>query len=99
TLDLDRCRRGGGAGELRVEDGSDPIRALRRERRSRIEQAEIAGMGEMDDAMLHLRDHPGEKLLERLRRGEIEAKQLLANGWYIERRRGRAGDAPRVRRS
>ena len=41
-LDRHRRRRGRRGRELRVEGGDDPVGALRREARSRVEQAEIA---------------------------------------------------------
>src|SRR6185437_14641104 len=71
ALNLDSRRRRASGGELRVEDAGNPISAFCREGGGWIKQAEIARMGEVDDAVLHPRDHPGNKLLERSGGGEV----------------------------
>src|SRR2546430_17656199 len=73
SLDLDRGRGRPRARQLRIERRRNSVRALRRKAGSRIEQAEIARVRHMHDAVLHLRDGPGQKVVERARRCEIEA--------------------------
>src|SRR5207302_7944164 len=66
------------------------VRALRRKAGRRIEQAEIARVRHMHDAVLHLRDGPGQKVVERARRCEIEAGKLAPQVAQVEGRGDRA---------
>ena len=83
-------RRGCGTGHLRIERADDAVGALGREARRGIEQPEVARMSEMHHAVLEHVDRPVEKLAERSRRFEIEADELLAQRFDIQRRGGGA---------
>src|SRR5579871_6959535 len=65
VLDGDRERRRPGTRELRVEGTDDSIGALRRKVRPGIEQAEVARVRHLDDAVLHPLDGPAQELVER----------------------------------
>src|SRR6516225_4283448 len=76
SLYLDGRRRGRKGRQLRIERCGNPVRTLRGEGRSGIEQAEVAGMIYMDKSMLHLRDGPLQRFLQRLRHAKIKLRKL-----------------------
>src|SRR5262249_53621793 len=82
-LDLDGRRRGCKGRELRIERPGNPVRALRGKGRSRVEQSKVARMVNVDQSMLHLREGPLERFLQRLRRSKIELRKLPAEGLEI----------------
>src|SRR5580700_7120914 len=92
SLDFDRNWRSREGSELRIEGGGDPICALRRKCRRRIEQSEIARMGDVNQSLFHLGDSPRQEILERLRRAEVEGRQLIPERGEVERRRYRPAD-------
>ena len=93
-LDLDRGRRGGGGCQLRVERCGDPVGALRRKGRRRVEQPEIARMRHLRDAFLEPRNRPVQQRVVRQRDGEIEAGEFATERGKIDRRGDRTGGDP-----
>ena len=85
---------GGGScrpcGKLRIEGPGNAIGALRGECRGGIKEAEVARVGHMHDAVLHLRDAPREELIERARSAKIKRRELTLEGGKIERRHDRS---------
>lgn len=75
-LDFHRRRRRGEGGELRVEDRGNAVRTLGGEGRGGIEQAEVPGVRDMHEPMLHLPDRPLQCVGQRTRGGEIERLEL-----------------------
>jgi hypothetical protein len=67
ALEFHRHGGGGGTRELRVEQARDAIGALRRKAGARVEQAEIARIGHLHDAVFHALDGPAQHLFERAR--------------------------------
>src|SRR5215510_10473108 len=86
-LDLHGDGRGRPGCELGIENSGDEIRALCWKGWGGIEQTEIARMGEMYDARLHLRDDPGERLLEVAGFPKIERGKFAAERGHGQRRR------------
>lgn len=91
-LDFNRSRRCRPGRKLRIECARNAIRALRRERRCGVEESKVTRVRHMHDAVLHLRDAPRKKLLERARRAKIEARKIALKGSKIERRHDRPFD-------
>jgi hypothetical protein len=92
VLERDGYWRGCGACQLRIEGADEAIRALRGVARARVEQAEIARIAHLDDAVFQPFDCPAEQLIERHRLTEIEALQFLAKRGDIHTR----GDGARL---
>ena len=82
-----RHRRGSGTRQLRVEQGYDLICYLSGKVCAGIEQSEIARIGHLYDAVLHLLNRPAHGLLERARAAEVEGLEFLAEFLRIEGRR------------
>ena len=73
-----------------LKSGGDVVRTLRGKGRPRIEQAEVAGIGHLDDAVLQALDRPLQQLLERPRRLEIHSLELRPVAGHVEGRDHRA---------
>ncbi len=84
-LDFHRSGRRRPGRELRVEGPDNAIRTLRRKSGSGVEEPEVARVRHVHDAVLQLRDAPGEQLVKRARRAKIEAGELALEGGKIER--------------
>lgn len=96
-LDLDSGRGRCPSRELRIERCRDTIRPLRRHRRCRIEQSEISRMRYVNDAVLHLRDRPGQKIVRWARLSEDKGCKFGPEPGNVERWRNRAPGNPLMR--
>src|SRR5580704_14357455 len=85
-LNLHRSGRGRPCRELRIESADDAIRTLRRKRRSRVEESEVARMRHVHDAVLELCDAPREQFIKGPRRAKVEGCKLAFEGGEIKSR-------------
>ena len=69
----------------------DSIRALRGKIRAGIEEAEVARIRHLHDAVLHPLDAPAQHLLERPRMVEIHRLELLSKARHVDGGRDGAG--------